>query len=391
MNNHERTGMQQAIDIERFVPVRPTVCTRGANQKSWLDRFELSRWHTVSEKSKVEFCTQLAVMLQARVSLHRALEVLSRQAGDHRMKKVIEHLGNEVRKGNSFSKALRSRPDVFEELFVVSADVGQESGRLPEVLSHLAQHLEKMSALKRKVMQAMTYPALVISVALCAVTFLLVFIVPTFAEMFKNFQVDLPSTTRVALDISGFLTAHGSMLVLGSIVGAFFFVKIISSKRFRENAERVILRIPLFGDLVRKNHVARFCRTLGTLLESQVSLVDALGVSQRISSNDDIKEEIGEILKHVKQGRAVGEPMVGSRFFPPLVAQMITVGEETSELDSMLLKVADYYEKELDGRVDALSSVIEPVIILLLGMLVALILISMYMPMFELMNVVGGV
>ena len=391
MNNHERTGMQQAIDIERFVPVRPTVCTRGANQKSWLDRFEPPRWHTVSEKSKVEFCTQLAVMLQARVSLHRALEVLSRQAGDHRMKKVIEHLGNEVRKGNSFSKALRSRPDVFEELFVVSADVGQESGRLPEVLSHLAQHLEKMSALKRKVMQAMTYPALVISVALCAVTFLFVFIVPTFAEMFKNFQVDLPPTTRVALDISGFLTAHGSMLVLGSIVGAFFFVKIISSKRFRENAERVILRIPLFGDLVRKNHVARFCRTLGTLLESQVSLVDALGVSQRISSNDDIKEEIGEILKHVKQGRAVAEPMVGSRFFPPLVAQMITVGEETSELDSMLLKVADYYEKELDGRVDALSSVIEPVIILLLGMLVAIILISMYMPMFELVNVVGGV
>ena len=181
------------------------------------------------------------------------------------------------------------------------------------------------------------------------------------------------------------------MLVLGSIVGAFFFVKIISSKRFRENAERVILRIPLFIDLVRKNHVARFCRTLGTLLESQVSLVDALGVSQRISSNDDIKEEIGEILKHVKQGRAVAEPMVGSRFFPPLVAQMITVGEETSELDSMLLKVADYYEKELDGRVDALSSIIEPVIILLLGMLVALILISMYMPMFELVNVVGGV
>jgi type IV pilus assembly protein PilC len=307
------------------------------------------------------------------------------------MKEVIRHLGKEVRKGASFSRALRSRPDVFEELFVVTAEVGQESGRLAEVLSHLARHLEKMNSLKKKVLQALTYPALVLCVAFFAVLFLLVFIVPTFAEMFKSFQVDLPPTTRLVLRVSGLLTANGYSIGLMLLAVIFLLAKAVSSSGFRKKAEAFGLRTPLFGAMVLKNHVARFCRTLGTLLQAQVPLVDALGVSQRISTVDSIKEEIGVILRHVKKGHAVAEPMVGSKIFPPLVAQMITVGEETSELDSMLLKVADYYEQELDARIDALSSIIEPVIILLLGMLIGLILISMYLPMFELMNVVGGV
>ena len=381
--------MQQAIDIERLIVASRTLTQKQEKRHGLLETLDqfVSR---ISEKDKAEFCTQLAVMLQARVSLHRALEVLARQTTNRKMRAIIEHVGKEVQKGNSFSKALRSRPNVFEELFVVSAEVGQESGRLSEVLSRLAQHLGKMSDLKRKVVQAMTYPILVICVAFFAVAFLLVFIVPTFAEMFKSFQVELPSSTKIVLQMSNIFVDHGFKLILTLIVGLLLLRRTITSVQFRQRLEAFVFRLPMLGDLVLKNHVARFCRTLGTLLQAQVSLVDALDVSQRISTNGDMKKEIGLILRHVKEGKAVAEPLIDSKLFPPLVAQMITVGEETSELDSMLLKVADYYEKELDAKVEGLSSIIEPVIILLLGMLVAGILISMYMPMFELVNVVGG-
>ncbi len=382
--------MQQAIDVERLVAPRPAVCRRREKQPVLLESLKHFLHRSVSDKDKAEFCTQLAVMLQARVSLHRALDVLRRQATNHRMEELIQHLYKEVLRGSSFSRALRSRPGVFEELFVVSAEVGQESGRLPDVLAHLAQYLEKVSGLKRKILQAMTYPILVTCVACCAVIFLLVFIVPTFAEMFKSFQVELPYSTTVVLHLSTLMVDHGPKLVLGLAAGLFLLRRILVSAIFRQRLAGVVLRLPVLGNLILKNHVARFCRTLGVLLQSEVSLVEALSIGERISSQRDIKREIGQILRRVKQGRTVAEPMIDSKVFPPLVAEMIAVGEETSELDSMLLKVADYYEKELDARVESLSSIIEPVIILLLGILVAVILISMYMPMFELVNLVEG-
>jgi type IV pilus assembly protein PilC len=344
----------------------------------------------VAEKEKSEFSTQLAVMLQAGVSLHRSLEVLARQTKSERLKEVIANLSNEIRKGNSFARALAMQQDVFDSLFVVTVEVGQESGRLPEVLAQLATHLEKMNALKRKFRQALTYPALVLSVSIGAVSFLLVFIVPAFAEMFKSFQIELPFSTKIVLLLSEYVVEYGPYIILLMILGIVILRRAILSPTTRQKAEQWILKIPIAGDVVLKNYVARFCRTLGTLLHAQVSLVDALVVTQRIFTNDNVREEIDSLLKHVKQGRTVAEPLVESKLFPPMVAQMIAVGEETSELDTMLLKVADYYEKELDAKVETLSSVIEPVIILLLGILVSLILISMYLPMFDLVSVVGG-
>jgi len=343
----------------------------------------------VTEKEKSEFSTQLAVMLQAGVSLHRSLEVLAKQTKSERLKEVIIKLSNEIRKGNSFARALAKQQDVFDSLFIVTVEVGQESGRLPEVLAQLANHLEKMNALKRKFRQALTYPALVLSVSILAVSFLLVFIVPAFAEMFKSFQIELPFSTQIVLSLSDYVIKYGPYILLLIVLGIILLRKAIISPKIRQKAEQWILKVPIAGDVVLKNYVARFCRTLGTLLHAQVSLVDALEVTQRIFTNNNVREEISYLLKHVKQGRAVAEPLVESKLFPPMVAQMIAVGEETSELDTMLLKVADYYEKELDAKVETLSSVIEPVIILLLGILVSLILISMYLPMFDLVSVVG--
>ncbi len=344
----------------------------------------------INDKDKSEFCMQLAVMLQAGVSLNRSLEVLARQTKSEKLKTVVQGLSDEIKKGNSFARALAAQTDLFDSLFVVSAEVGQESGRLPEVLAQLASHLEKINALKRKFRQAMTYPALVLSVSVIAVSFLLIFIVPAFAEMFKSFQIELPLSTTIVLSLSDMLLQFGPYGALVLIVLFVLFRGMIAQPATRQKAEQWILKVPLLGDVILKNYVARFCRTLGTLLHAQVSLVDALSVTQRIFTNDEVREEIGTILKHVKQGQAVAEPLVESRLFPPMVSQMIAVGEETSELDTMFLKVADYYEKEIDSKVETLSSVIEPVIILLLGILVALILVSMYLPMFDLVSVVGG-
>ncbi|HTK83005.1 MAG TPA: type II secretion system F family protein [Bacteroidota bacterium] len=344
----------------------------------------------ITAREKAEFCTQLSVMLQARISIQRALQALSRQVSNRKMKLVVEKLGKDIQKGNSFTKALALQPGIFDDLFIMTAEVGQESGRLAEVLRHLAQHLEKMNALRRKFFQALTYPLLVISVACFAVTFLLVFIVPTFAEMFKSFQMELPASTRIVLGISHVAVSYGMYAVAAAAVIAFLSWKSINTPSTRQRIESFAFKIPVVGDILLKNHVARFCRTLGTLLQAQVSLVDALDVTQRIISNAEMKKDIREILKQVKQGKTVAEPLVESSIFPPMVSQMIAVGEETSELDAMLLKVADYYEKDLDSKVESLSSVIEPVLILLLGLIVAAILISMYLPMFDLVNVVGG-
>jgi type IV pilus assembly protein PilC len=361
------------------------------SQETSSDFFSrLLRRTRISEKDKSEFCTQLAVMLQAGVSLHRSLQVLSQQTKSEKVKELIESLVREVQRGNSFAKALSLHPEVFDSLFIVTAEVGQESGKLPEVLAQLATHLEKINLLKRKFRQALIYPALVLTVAVFAVLFLLMFIVPAFAEMFKTFQIELPFTTKLVLALSDVVMTYGVYVFISLVVSVVIFRGILTSPETRKKIEQWSIRIPLMGNVILKNHVARFCRTLGTLLHAQVSLVDALSVTQKIFTNEEVKNEIGLIIRSVKQGQAVAEPLVESKLFPPMVAQMITVGEETSELDTMLLKVADYYEKEIDSKVETLSSVIEPVIILFLGLLVSLILISMYLPMFDLVSVVGG-
>jgi type IV pilus assembly protein PilC len=328
-------------------------------------------------------------MLQSGVSLLRSLQVLREQTTNEAMKAVIDSLGKEIQKGNSFSKALSFHPKVFDRLFVVTAEIGQESGQLPKVLAQLSEYLEKVVALKRKFRQAMTYPIFVVGVAFVAVGFLLLFIVPAFAEMFKRMQIELPALTKIVLSMSDDLKQYGLPVLVIIIVLVLVFKSTLKKEQLREKIEAKLFSVPLIGDLLMKNHVARFCRTLGTLLQADVSLIEALGVTMRIFSSEQLQQEIQGVINGVKQGRTIAEPLVTSKFFPPMVSQMIAVGEETSELDVMLLKVAAYYEKDIDVKVDTLSSVMEPIIILFLGVVVAGILISMYMPMFEVMSSVG--
>jgi type IV pilus assembly protein PilC len=351
--------------------------------------FGKSSFRKVTDRGRSEFCTQFAVMLRSKVSLQRSLEVLEAQTKHQRMKVVIHKLSLEIQKGNTLAQALSLQPEVFDNLFVVSAEVGQESGRLAEVFEHLARHLENINSLKRKFVQALTYPVLVISVACVVVLFFMFYIVPTFAEMFKSFHMELPATTKFILFVSAFLQRYGGYLAFLFFLLLFILWRAAARPATRQKMEEYAVNIPIMGDIILKNHIARFCRTLGTLLHAQVLLVDALETSKRIITFSGIQQEIDQILKHVKQGNAIAEPIVNSKLFPPMVSQMIAVGEETSELDIMLLKVADYFEKEIQAKVETLSSIIEPVLILLLGLLVAGILISLYLPMFEVANSIG--
>jgi len=379
---------EKSVDIRKFIPADPLAIKDEGSGRSFGSRFKLPS--RISDKDRTSFCTQLAVMLQAGVSLHRSLEVLAEQANNDKMKEVIVLLSKEIQKGSSFARSLSLRPDIFDTLFVATAEVGQETGRLPAVLSDLSVHLEKIGALKKKFKQALTYPALVVTVAGIVVTFLLVFIVPAFADMFKNFQVEIPASTRFVLSLSSLLTEYGPYGLVGAIILLVLLRSSLRRPALRERFQMFSLRIPFFGELLTKNQSARFCRTLGTLLNAQIGLVEALQITQRIFDHRGIKDEIETILSRVKQGRSVSEPLVGSKYFPPMVAQMIAVGEETSELDRMLLKVADYYEKDVDATVDTLGSVIEPVIIIFLGLIVAMVVISMYLPMFDVVSMVGA-
>ncbi len=379
--------MKSESVIDNISKMQNSTSSKSESTDSFFDRL----FHrTITDRDRAEFCTQLAVMLEARISLHRALEVLTQQTKNKRLKNVIEGLKKDIHRGNSFDRALAHQGKAFDNLFVVTAEVGQESGRLGDVLLHLAQHLEKMNSLQRKFLHAMTYPALVLSVAAGAVSFLLIFIVPAFAEMFKSFQVELPASTKVILFLSEQISKYGLYFLATVVLAVYVLRNVWRRPDIKSRIQSIIFRIPFVGDAVLKTHVARFCRTLGTLLRAQVSLVDALDVTQRMATIAEIKSEIQSIEKHVRQGRAIVDPLIESKLFPPMVVQMIAVGEETSELDTMLLKVAEYYEKELDSKVEALSSVMEPVIVLFLSIIVAAILISMYMPMFDLVNVISG-
>lgn len=350
----------------------------------------ISLTQRVGLREKAEFCTQLAVMLQARVSLQRALEVLAHQTRNVRTKHIIERLCREIGRGHSFARALEQEPQMFDRLFVTTAEVGEESGRLPEVLGRLAEHIEKSGALRRKFLQAMSYPILVLGVAVCAVTFLLTVIVPTFADMFRNFQIDLPASTQLVLGISGWLAEY-SVVVLVTALGLLFLMRmLVSSARMRERMEVYCWKVPLIGEILRKNHVAHVCRTLGTLLGARVSLMEALRVTQRTIAGEQIRMEVGQILKDVQRGKGVAEPLSESVLFPAMVAQMIAVGEETSELDSMLIKVANHYEREVGAAVDTLATLLEPILVIVLGLIVGGILVSMYLPLFDLMTVVGA-
>lgn len=350
----------------------------------------LSRKKRIRVKDLALFTRQFATMISAGLPLIQCLEVLTQQMDNPELRVVVRRVTQRIEGGATLNEALRDHPGVFNELFTSMVEAGETGGILDTILERLATHLEKMEALIRKVKGAMTYPMVVFSVSMGATAFMLLFLIPRFAKMFTDFGGELPLPTRIVMGASDLLKHYGWVLIVAGVVGAIFFKRYRATDKGARKVDGYLLRFPIIGQVVRKGAVSRFARTLGTLLSSGVPLLDGLNVTARAAGNRVIADAVQQIRTSVTGGSTLAEPMRASGVFPPMVTQMVSVGEETGRLDEMLGKLADFYDDEVDSAVDSLTAVIEPVMIVIMGLIVGGMLIAMYLPMFKLISVVSG-
>ena len=343
----------------------------------------------VPEKQVIEFTRNLAVMLKAKLPLVKALDTSIDQTSHKRLKEIVTQIRSEVRKGKSLSKALSYFPEIFDSIYIQLTEVGEVSGVLDEVLLRLSMYKEKAYKLKQKVKMALVYPSIIITVAIAAVSFLLIFVVPTFVDMYQDFEADLPGPTLIILGVSEFLTSN-ILLILGSLLLVTFGVRyFVRTQKGREFVDGLKLKIPYFGEMYSKGLVSQFTSTLSTLLNSGVILSESLSVLKKSSSNLILEQEVSLMLSSIKKGKSLNRSLSSSKIFPVMVIQMISVGEETASLDDMLNQVATLYEEEVDLMVEGLTSIIEPILIVFIGLILGVIIVALYLPIFEMVNVVG--
>ena len=344
----------------------------------------------VTTKDLAIFTRQFATMISAGLPLVQCLDVLAKQASKPAFGRVIGDVTREVEAGSTLADALGKHKSVFDDLFRNMVAAGEAGGVLDEILLRLATYIEKNDALQRKVKGAMVYPAVVMTVCLGAGAFMLIFIIPTFAKMFTDFGGDLPLPTKIVMILSEGLQKLW-WVIAGAIVGA---VALLKRYYATENGHRAIdaamLRMPVLGDVLLKSAVARFTRTLGTLIASGVPILAGLEITARTAGNRIISEAIMTARVSIREGETVSAPLKTAGVFPPMVVQMISVGEQTGALDEMLTKIAVFYEAEVDSAVDAMTSIIEPLMIVLMGGMVGGMVVAMYLPMFKLISVVAG-
>lgn len=343
----------------------------------------------VPEKQVIEFTRNLAVMLKAKLPLVKALDTSIEQITHKRLKEIVADIRKEVRKGKSLSKALAKYQEIFDSIYIQLTEVGEVSGVLDEVLLRLSLYKEKAFKLKQKVKMALVYPSIIITVAIAAVSFLLIFVVPTFVDMYQDFEADLPGPTLVILGVSEFMTSN-IVFIIGILILLFFGVRFaLQTPKGREFIDSLKLRIPYFGEMYSKGLVSQFTSTLSTLLNSGVILSESLGVLKKSSNNMILEKEVSQMLSSIKKGKSLNKSLSKSKIFPIMVIQMISVGEETASLDEMLKQVATLYEEEVDLMVEGLTSVIEPILIVFIGLILGVIIVALYLPIFEMVNVVG--
>ena len=338
----------------------------------------------------VIFTRQFSTMINAGLPLVQALDILATQSENPALKDVTRQVVFDVESGNTVADALRKHPKAFSELYVNMVAAGEAGGILDTILMRLAVFMEKNDALVRKVKGAMIYPGVIMSVAAIAITILLVFVIPTFQTMFASAGIALPLQTRIVIGLSHLLKTYWWVL-LGTIAGTFFVIKrYYATSGGKLNIDRMLLRLPVLGDVLRKSAVSRFTRTLGTLISSGVSILDGLEITAKTSGNRVIQDAIMESRASIAGGETIAAPLKKSAVFPPMVISMIAVGEQTGGLDEMLTKIADFYDEEVDAAVSGLLALMEPVMIVFLGVIVGGMVVAMYLPIFDMVNAAGA-
>lgn len=382
------------------VSLRPTPGSLTPGSRPNLKAAQtLAKLKALEKKSKIYrlpmeqlaiFTQQLASLLTAGLPLIQCLEALQEQTDDDTFSIIIRDVRLDVSSGTALSAALRKFPRSFNQLFVSMVEAGEASGALAEILGKVAQYLESSVKLTKKVKSALTYPIAVIGLAVVLVTVLIMFVIPVFASMFADFGAKLPAPTQFLIDLSNFMVGYWWLLLaLGT--GAFFAVRgYVATPAGRVHKDQLLLRAPIFGSLMHKIVLSRFCRTYATLVRSGVPILRSLEIVSAASNKSQIEAACTEIARHVSQGGQISDIMASNSFFPPMMKHMVKAGEATGNVDGMMNKIADFYDAESEATVAALTSLIEPLLIVFLGVVVGGIVMAMFLPIFQLGVVAGG-
>ncbi len=340
----------------------------------------------IKSKDVSIFTRQFSVMIDAGLPLVQCLDILGSANDNKSFQKVILQVRQDVESGSSLAEAMRKHPQAFDDLYVNMVAAGEAGGILDTILQRLALHIEKSVRLKAQVKGAMIYPVAVVVIATLVVYVILWKVIPVFATLFEGLGAELPWLTRMVVNASNFIGKFSWLIVLVLFAAMYGVKQYYGTEGGRYNIDKLMLKVPALGELLRKIAVARFCRTLGTLLSSGVPILESLSITARTSGNAVIEEAIMKVREEVESGKSLAEPLVKTEQFPPMVCQMIGVGEQTGAMDTMLNKIADFYEEEVDMAVEGMMALMEPMIISLLGVVIGTIVIAMYMPMFTLIS-----
>ncbi|WP_456342100.1 type II secretion system F family protein [Thermovibrio sp.] len=337
----------------------------------------------ISLKDILIFTRQLYAMVHAGIPLIQALRVIKEQIPNRMFKNIIEEMASFIEEGGRFSTALSKYRDVFGDLYISMIRAAEAAGTLEETLKRLAEYLEKVEKLRGKVKSAMFYPVFVLIVATVIITGILVFIIPTFQQLYADLGGELPGLTQMVINASNWLRDYIGWLILFIVLFVIVFIQARKIKKFKYITDYALLRVPIFGELVLKSSVANFARTLASMVSSGINILDALQISAETSNNEVIREAILDVKAQVEKGINLSTALSKHIIFPPMLVNMVAIGEQAGNLDEMLSKVADFYEEEVDRTVDGLTSLIEPLMIVFIGGIIGVIIVAMYLPIFK--------
>jgi len=344
----------------------------------------------VKEKDIIIFSRQFSTMIDAGLPIIQCMDILQSQQENPTFKKMLKEIKESVESGATLADSLKRYPKQFDNLFVNMVAAGEAGGILDIILKRLSGYMEKAAALKRKVKGAMVYPAITIAVAIIVVAIILVFVIPVFQEMFSEFGAALPAPTLIVIAISEFVKSKIHYIIGAVILFAIALRQYYKTSKGRLVVDAMMLKLPVFGLLLRKVAVAKFTRTMGTMLGSGVAILDALDIVAKTSGNKVVENAIYSVRTGIAEGRTMADPLQASGVFPAMVCQMIAVGESTGALDAMLEKIADFYDEEVDQAVENLTAMIEPIMIVFLGVVIGGLIVAMYLPIFKMAGAVGG-
>ena len=368
---------------QNIIPTK--IVSKGTEIKISLPFFKKK----VNQRSIAVFTRQLATMIDAGLPLVQSLEILSLQQESKVFKNIIREIREDVEGGSTFAGALKKHPATFNELYTNLVVAGEEGGILDSILTRLSNYIEKAEALKKKVKSALFYPATIVGVAVIVVMILMIFVIPVFETMFKSAGQNLPLPTLIVLTLSKLIKKYVIIIIPALILLFYLLKKYHQTESGKAVIDSLLLKLPVFGMLLKKIAVARFSRTLATLISSGVPILDGLNIVSRTSGNRTIEIAILNARSSIREGETIAEPLSRGGIFPPMVIQMISVGESTGALDSMLSKIADFYEDEVDIAVANLTSLLEPFLMIFLGIVIGGVVIAMYLPIFNMASAIG--